>query len=153
MEIEILQRPGGPAAAQILAIVEKLSGTWFTDDVLPAIRLDLLFQDAVCAREDNGIRAFILFTSQDGALHITLMGTDPDHRRRGYGTALMRRLEEHARQLGFAELVAFTVPPDKKPAFQDTVDFYFKCGFRLAKRYTELWQSGAWELRKVLPLK
>jgi ribosomal protein S18 acetylase RimI-like enzyme len=154
MKIEIIARPQGPEVAQILAIVDQLSAAFFTDDVLPATRFDLLFQDVVCAKTHDKphgeVRAFIMFTSLDGAIHLSLMGVHPQCRRQGYGTALIRHLELHALELGFDQLVVFTVPPDKKPAFQSTMNFYLKCGFRLTKRYTELWQSGALELRKKL---
>jgi hypothetical protein len=44
----------------------------------------------------------------------------------------------------------FTVPPSSNPVYRSTVDFYEKHGFRVVRKYTELWQSGAWELHKVI---
>ena len=150
MEIEILSRPTGSAADEILTIVGDLTDEWFTSDVAPATRHDLLFQDVVCAKESGLIRAFIMFTSHDGAILITLMGTHPDWRGRGFGTSLIDRLVAHAKTLGFCEIVTFTVPPASKPTYRATVDFYEKRGFAVVKEYSELWQSGAWELRKSL---
>lgn len=151
MEIELYKRPGEPVAEEILSIVEELTGAFFTEDVAPATRLDLTFQDVLCARAEGRIRSFLMFTGLDGAIHITLMGTSSSYRRQGLGSALLKRLELHATKLGYDELVTFTVPPTAKPAYQSTVDFYQKHGFVVVKRYTELWQIGAWELRKSLP--
>jgi GNAT superfamily N-acetyltransferase len=150
MEIEIHSRPTGHTADEIVSIVEDLTGEWFTPDVALATRPDLLFQDVVCGRQNGRIRAFLMFTSQDGAILISLMGTSPDWHGRGFGSALLGRLETHAWALGFREVVAFTVPPDSKQSYRATLDFYEKHGFAVVKEYTELWQSGALELRKRL---
>jgi len=150
MDIQIYKRPSGSVADEILKIVDELTGEWFTTDVAPATRRDLLFHDVVCVKENNRIRAFIMFTSHDGAIHISLMGTSPGYRGRGFGTALIQRLMAHARELDFSELVTFTVPPAAWPPYESTVDFYRKRGFKVVKEHTELWQSGALELRKSL---
>jgi ribosomal protein S18 acetylase RimI-like enzyme len=150
MDIDLYRRPTGPVAEAILSIVTDLTGVWFTPDVAPATRRDLLFHDVFCAAQDGRIRAFVAFTSHDGAIHITLMGTSPEYRGQGIGSALMKRLESHAETLGFNEIVAFTVPPASKPVYQTTVDFYQKHGFRVVKEHRALWQSGALELRKSL---
>jgi ribosomal protein S18 acetylase RimI-like enzyme len=47
--------------------------------------------------------------------------------------------------------MVYTVPPDTKPAYCATLDFYEKHGFRITRRYEELWESGALELVKELP--
>ena len=150
MDIEIHRRPTGPTADQIVSIVGDLTGEWFTPDVAPATRLDLHFQDVVCGTQNGRVRAFIMFTSQDGAILITLMGTHPSWRGRGFGSALMGRLVTHATALGFCEIVTFTVSPASKPAYQATLAFYEKRGFAVVKEYSEFWQSGALELRKPL---
>ena len=150
MEIEILSRPTGSTADEILSIVDDLTGEWFTPDVAPATRHDLLFQDVVCGKKSGRIRAFIMFTSHDGAILITLMGTHPHWRGRGFGSSLMDCLVTHAKALGFSEIVTFTVPPASKSAYGATVKFYEKRGFVKVKEYSDLWQSGAWEFRKSL---
>jgi ribosomal protein S18 acetylase RimI-like enzyme len=150
MKVEIHERPSGSVAEEILSIVEDLTDDWFTKDVAPAVRRDLLFQDTVCVRQGGRIRAFIMFTSHDGAIHITLMGTSPECRGRGYGSELIRCLVSHAEELGFGEIVTFTVPPASRPAYRATVDFYKKRGFRVVKEHASLWQSGALELRRSL---
>ncbi|MBI5094125.1 MAG: GNAT family N-acetyltransferase [Candidatus Hydrogenedentes bacterium] len=150
MEIYLHSRPAGLVAEAILSIVADLTGEWFTTDVAPATERDLLFQDVFCAIQDGRIRSFIMFTSHDGAIHITLTGTSPAYRGQGIGSALMKRLELHAGALGFDEIVVFTVPPASKPVYQATVDFYRKHGFKVVKEYRELWQNGALELRKSL---
>ena len=92
-----------------------------------------------------------MFTSLDGRLQILLMGVHPDDRGRGYGSLLMEHLLQHAQALGFAEVVAMTVPAEVKPAYQATIAFYQKHGFVARKRYQELWEDGALELVKTLP--
>jgi ribosomal protein S18 acetylase RimI-like enzyme len=150
MDIEIHRRPSSHVAEEILSIVEDLTGEWFTEDVAPATRRDLLLQDAVCVREKSRVRAFLMFTSYDGAIHITLMGTSPEYRGRGFGSALIEFLVSHAEELGFWEIIAFTVRPEAKPCYRATVDFYRKRGFRVVREHGELWQSGAVELRRQL---
>ena len=150
MQIELYQRPTGSVAEEILSIISDLTGNWFTKEVAPNARLDLLFHDVICAVEDGRICAFLMFTSHDGAIHITLMGTSPAYRGQGFGSALMQRLESHAAALGFGEIVVFTVPPAAKPAYRPTLEFYLKQGFQVVKEYPDLWESGALELRKVI---
>jgi ribosomal protein S18 acetylase RimI-like enzyme len=150
VKIEMHSRPTGRIADDIISVVESLTGEWFTADVAPATRRDLLFQDVLCATLDECIRAFVMFTSHDGALQITLMGTHLEYRGRGIGSKLMERLVAHARSLGFDELVTLTVPPASRPAFKSTLDFYIEHGFNVAREYPGLWQSGAIELRKRL---
>jgi len=78
------------------------------------------------------------------------MGTDPAVRGRGYGSMLMERLFEDARNLGFTQVVAMTVPPDRKPSYSKTVAFYESHGFVVVRRYNDLWEVGALELVKDL---
>ena len=144
-------RPEPQIVKEIIAIARLLSGTWFTANVPEDTRKDLLFQDALCYRHAGRILSFLVFTSWDGSLHITLMGTHPEHRGKGYGSILLQRLVEHAASLGFERLVALTVPPEVNPHFQETLRFYAKHGFVLTKRYIELWEDGALELVKTLP--
>jgi ribosomal protein S18 acetylase RimI-like enzyme len=68
----------------------------------------------------------------------------------GYGSLLIDRWADHARQLGYDRVMAMTVPPDTKPAYAATVRFYERHGFSIAKRYDELWESGALEMVKDL---
>ncbi len=150
MKIEMHRRPAGPIADEIVSIAESLTGEWFTADVAPATRRDLLFQDVLCVRSDSRICAFVMFTSHDGAILITLMGTLPECQGLGYGSSLIDHLVVHARKLGFAEIVTFTVPPASRAAFRSTLDFYERRGFKVEKEYAEMWQSGAIELRMPL---
>jgi ribosomal protein S18 acetylase RimI-like enzyme len=150
IDIEMHSRPSGPVAEEILSIVRDLTGEWFTPNVAAATPRDLLFHDVVCVRQNNRVRAFAMFTSHDGAIQITLMGTSPGCRGRGFGSALIKSLVARAKEMGFTEIVVFTVPPSAKPVYQATLDFYQRRGFRVVKEYTELWEHGALELRKPL---
>lgn len=149
-EIELHQRPTGDIAEEVVGIARLLTDGWFTDDVPEGTRRDLMFQDLMCLRADGRIASFIVFTSWDGSIYITLIGTHPDHRGRGLGSQLIQHFFEHVKQLGFDRIIALTVPPDVKPSYEPTVKFYEKNGFVLTRRYNELWGSGAIELVKEL---
>ena len=101
-------------------------------------------------RVDERIASFIVFTSWEGSIYITLMGTHPDYRGRGLGSQLIQHFFKHVKQLGFDRIIALTVPPDFKPSYESTEKFYEKNGFVVTRRYNELWGSGAIELVKEL---
>lgn len=151
--IKLYVRPGFGSAAiadQIVSIARQLTGEWFTPDVAESLPNDLKFHDALCMEVGGSIVSFITFSSMDGSLYITLMGTDPSVRGQGHGSRLMEALFDHARGLGFGDIVVQTVPPSAKPCYAATVGFYQKHGFVIEREYTELWQTGALQLRKKL---
>ena len=148
--IQLHQRPRGQIADEIVELVDLLTDQWFTRNVPEDTRRDLLFQDVLCLYENCQLRSLLVFTSWDGTIHITLMGTRPEHRRQGYGSVLLKRFLEHIRQLGFEKVAVLTVPDDVKPQYRATSAFYRKHGFIETRRYTELWENGAIELVKVL---
>jgi len=143
-------RTDDAVAGEIVRIATRLTERWFTPNVPEDTRRDLLFHDTFCLYEDGQVRAFLIFTSRDGRIEITLMGTDPACRGRGYGSLLMERFLQHGRDLGFEQAVAMTVPPDTKPAYAATVAFYERHGFVVTRRYDELWEDGALELVRPL---
>lgn len=149
-EIRLYQRPCGRTAEQIVNIAQELTSRWFTANVPDDIRKDLSFHDVFCLEDQGEVASFLVFTSLDGMIQIILMGTRLCDRGKGYGSLLIDRLADHARQLGYGRMMAMTVPPDTKPAYAATVRFYERHGFSTAKRYDELWESGALEMVKDL---
>ncbi|MCL6592104.1 MAG: GNAT family N-acetyltransferase [Firmicutes bacterium] len=149
-EIQLYQRPDKEIINQIVDIAELLTEKWFTSNVPEDIRKDLLFHDALCLINQRKIVSFLVFTSINGEINISLMGTHPDFRGKGFGSILINHLFQYVKDLGFNRVVAFTVPPDTKPSYDSTVKFYEKNGFKFKKRYNELWESGAIELVKEL---
>ncbi|HOF88644.1 MAG TPA: GNAT family N-acetyltransferase [Armatimonadota bacterium] len=143
-------RPPAGVTEEILAIVRALTGRWFTANVPDDTARDLRFQDALCVRVDGRMVAMLMFTCLDGAIHVTLMGTHPEYQGQGCGSRLVQHLCATVRALGFDRVVVMTVPPEVNPAYAATVRFYQSQGFVIRKRYTELWESGAWELVKEL---
>lgn len=149
-EIQAHQRPSGAIRAEIVAIAQELTSQWFTDNVPDDTDRDLGFQDVLVLRRDGRTVSFIMYTCLDGAIHISLMGTRLDSRGQGYGSSLMDAFFRHVRALGFDQILVYTVPPDTKPAYAATVDFYRRHGFRITRRFDELWESGALQLTKEL---
>lgn len=135
---------------QLVRITHDLTGDWFTDDVPEYLPRDLMYQDALCLEVDGTIASFIVFTSFDGSILVTLMGTDPGARGKGYGSKVMEALFDHARGLGFRDVFLWTVPPSVDQRRTATLGFYQKHGFVIEKEYKELWQNGALQLRKML---
>jgi ribosomal protein S18 acetylase RimI-like enzyme len=149
-QINVYRRPERNIASRIREISELLTERWFTDNVPGDTERDLMFQDAMCLSLNGLIVSFIMFTCLDGTINISIMGTHPDYRGRGLGSELIKYFFTYVRNLGFEEIKVFTVPPEAKPSYKETVEFYEKHGFRIKKRYTELWEKGAIELIKVL---
>ena len=149
--IQLIQRPTDYLADEIVNLVRLLSPEWFTPDVPEDTRRDLLFQDAFyLRRDDNLLLSCLVFTCWDGSLNITLFATHPDYRGQGWGSILMHHFANYARQIGFRQIVVLTVPPDTKPVYQATLQFYEKHSFVLTKRIENLWGSGTLKLVKTL---
>lgn len=70
---------------------------------------DIVAMGALKPVDEGSFAAERVLGPGDGpAAEITRMRVDPDHQRRGYGTRMLERLEERARELGFAVLVLDT---------------------------------------------
>jgi ribosomal protein S18 acetylase RimI-like enzyme len=148
--IELHQRPLGTIRDELVALAQELTSQWFTANVPADTYHDLAFQDVLILKKTDGIVSFIMYTCLDGTIQISLMGTRLESIREGYGSILMEEFCMHVRKLGFNRIMVFTVPPDKKPAYSSTLKFYQKHGFKVIKRFEELWQSGALQLVKDL---
>ena len=153
MLITLYERPGrnnSVVVQQITDIASKLTEGWFTEDVPGWLANDLLFQDVICAEEGNMVIAFIMFTSIEGVLNITLMGTEPTCRNQSYGSRLMEYFVEYAKVRGFRNIELLTVPPERRSSFRSTLAFYAKHGFVRVKEYPDVWDTGALKLAKTL---
>jgi GNAT superfamily N-acetyltransferase len=84
---------------------------WFTEDVAEDTCKDLIFQDLLCIESDGQVTTFIVFTSIEGSISISLMATDPKYHRKGFGSRLLLHLFEQVKEMGFTKIVALTVPP------------------------------------------
>lgn len=149
-EIFIYSRPGKDIVERIKEIAELLTVKWFTNNVPEDTERDLMFQDVVCLSVHGLIVSFIMFTCLDGVINISIMGTDPEYRGKGLGTTIINYFFKYVKSLGFKHIRVFTVPPEVKVSYKETVRFYEKNGFKIEKRYTELWENGAIELIKDL---
>ncbi len=87
--ILLFRRPEEAAITDLLSIIDLLTPSWFTENVVEDTRKDLYFQDAICLTVDGRIVSFIIFTSWEGNLYITLMATHPDYQHKGYGSELL----------------------------------------------------------------
>jgi Acetyltransferases len=149
-DIFIYCRPPKDIVKRIKEITELLTMKWFTKNVPEDTERDLMFQDVVCLSVNGLIVSFIMFTCLDGTINISIMGTHPDYRGKGLGTVIINYFFKYVKSLGFEYIKVFTVPPDVKVSYKDTVNFYIKNGFVVEKRYNELWENGAIELIKDL---
>ena len=149
-EIEIHQRPSGAIRAEIVSIAQELTSSWFTPNVPNDTYYDLSFQDVMILKEAGRIVSFIMFTCLDGTIQLSLMGTRLESRTKGFGSILIHKFFEHIKSIGFNRIMVYTVPPDTKPAYSTTLSFYQKHGFRITRRFEELWESGALQLVKDL---
>lgn len=153
--IQLFQRPNArppntEIVNNILDITRSLTGKWFTANVPDDTLHDLQFHDAFCLTNQQHILSFLVFTSWDGMMYITLMGTRPGSQGQGLGSRLMQYFFRYTQELGFETAVVMTVPEDVNPLYSQTIHFYQKHGFTITKRYTELWEQGAIQLRKRL---
>jgi ribosomal protein S18 acetylase RimI-like enzyme len=144
------RRPSGAVQDEIISITRDLTSIWFMKNVPDDTSRDLGFQDVMILKEAGRIISFIMYTCIDGTLQISLMGTRPESMRKGFGSLLMKEFCEHIREMGFNRIMVYTVPPDKKPAYASTLSFYLNQGFRILRRYDELWESGAVQLVREL---
>lgn len=149
-EIYIYSRPPKHIIRRIKKITELLTVRWFTDNVPEDTERDLMFQDVVCLSVNGLIVSFIMFTCLDGTINISIMGTDPDYRGKGFGSSIINYFFKYVKSLGFEYIKVLTVPPEVKTSYKETISFYEKNGFKVEKRYTELWENGAVELIKRL---
>jgi ribosomal protein S18 acetylase RimI-like enzyme len=149
-DLELWRRPPAAIIEEIVQLASLLTGKWFTPNVPDDTRRDLLFHDAFCLRKDGALAAFLVFTSLDGSIQITLIGVHPAYHRQGYGSCILDAFFQHVKSLGFERVIAFTVPPEVNPAYRATLGFYQKHGFTINRYYRELWENGALELVKIL---
>jgi ribosomal protein S18 acetylase RimI-like enzyme len=149
-EIEIHKRPSDGIRDEIVFITQELTSDWFTMNVPNDTFYDLGFQDVMILKEAGRIVSFIMFTCLDGTIQVSLMGTRLASRTKGFGSILMDKFSEHIKSIGFNRIMVYTVPPDKKPAYSATLRFYQKHGFRITRRFNELWDCGAIQLVKDL---
>jgi len=70
-----------------------------------------------------------LIPRQDGVAEIVRMSVAKDVRRQGIGKKILSELVNHARQAGFKRLILETTT-----TWQEVVEFYLKCGFRITHR-------------------
>jgi ribosomal protein S18 acetylase RimI-like enzyme len=148
--ILLFRRPEEAVITDLLSIIDLLTPSWFSENVVEDTRKDLYFQDAICLTVDGRIVSFIIFTSWEGNLYITLMATHPEYQHQGYGSVLLLSFFEHAGNIGFKEIKLLTVPPEVKPNYESTISFYQRHGFYTSKSFREIWGSGALELTRVV---
>lgn len=79
-----------------------------------------------------GIAALAIEGEHTGRIHLVYIL--PEHQRRGIGTALVRYLEERAREIGLRRLRLLTV----KKAYW-AVNFYRRLGYSLAEEIERPW--------------
>ncbi|MDF2542411.1 MAG: Acetyltransferase domain [Herbinix sp.] len=133
----------------IYKIALDYTGDYFTINLPEDTKNDLVFQHVMYLECNNDIASFIIFTCWDGSPHITLMATQRESCGKGYGKELMKHFVIYLTELGFNRIELFTVPPDTKPIYKNTVAFYERMGFEIEKVYSQLWETGALKMIKT----
>jgi ribosomal protein S18 acetylase RimI-like enzyme len=154
-QIQLYRRPNAEPPDTVIVegiydIAKSLTARWFTANVPGDTLRDLKYHDVFCLHRNLEMSSFLVFTSWDGMLHISLMGTRLELQRQGLGSKLMEHFLRYARELGFENAAVMTVPEEVKPAYGPTIRFYQKHGFKIVKRSNELWENGALLLVKKL---
>ena len=152
LRIRYVERPGHKRklVRTLADIAREYVGDWFTENVPDDIVSDLRFQDAFLLIDGGRIQSFLSFTGMDRSVFIMMFATRSSERGKGYGSALYRAFEKRMAALGITSLKVQTVPPEVNANFSRTVLFYEGLGFRIVKRYAELWEHGAVELEKTI---
>jgi ribosomal protein S18 acetylase RimI-like enzyme len=152
MKIKLYKRPGKNKSLinKLKNIIDGLTGNWFTKEVGQNYSVDLYYQDLFVLYEKNKIKSFIIFTCIDGYITITLFATNYVDRNKGYGTILYKKFEKHCINNGFNKFLIQTVPEEVNINFHDTIKFYEKHGYKITKKYKELWENGAIEMEKII---
>jgi ribosomal-protein-alanine N-acetyltransferase len=80
--------------------------------------------------------AFVMVKEQNAA-HITTIGVAPEHRRRGIGARLLRRVEEALRERDVA-----TVMLEVRVSNTDAQNLYRRAGFMVVQRIGKYYNNG-----------
>jgi ribosomal protein S18 acetylase RimI-like enzyme len=152
MRIRYVKRPGNnkKLVETLVGITREHVGDWFTGNVPEDLRSDLRFQDAFVLIDKGKVQSFLAFTGIDRSVYIMMFATRRSERGKGYGSQLYRHFERYIVRYGITSLRIQTVPPEVNENYRETLRFYEKLGFKIVKRYTELWEHGALELEKVI---
>jgi len=150
--LRTIKRPGCKRRVvnEILEIIDSVTTTWFTKEVYEYVPYDLKYQDVIVLIQNQKIIGFIMYTCLDGKIAMTLMAIHKDHQGKGYGTLIYEKLEENMKNKGFTTIMLQTIPPDINANYIKTIKFWNNQGFKITKRYNELWDHGAIEMEKNL---
>jgi len=150
--LRTIKRPGCKRRVvnEILEIIDSVTTTWVTKEVYEYVPYDLKYQDVIVLIKNQKIIGFIMYTCLDGKIAMTLMAIHKDHQGKGYGTLIYEKLEENMKNKGFTTIMLQTIPPDINANYIKTIKFWNNQGFKITKRYNELWDHGAIEMEKNL---
>jgi len=114
----------------ILRVAQNLEG-WFDEHARQiAIPMDIRYQDVFVAVASGDVLGFVSLYVADGRLNIGWLGVRRSHHRRGIGSLLLKKVEEHARMMGIPELAVMTLGDSVDYApYEQTRSFYKKQGF------------------------
>lgn len=150
MEFTIEREPTSKTINAIYQIAKDFTVDYFTANLPDDTKNDMLFQQVMYLQIDKEIISFIVFTCWDGSPHITLIATKRDWAGKGYGKALIKKFIEYIDSIGFHRIELYTVMPESKSIYVNTVSFYEGVGFKIEKVYSQLWESGAIKMVRTL---
>lgn len=142
------------AAPADLPAIAAIEGRSFPDP-WPEELLAAYFGDPralILVAEEGGLVGFLIARDESTlwgsrALHIHDLAVDPDHRRRGVGTALLAELKTVARERGVPR-IRLEVRLHNEGARR----FYEEHGFRAVRRLARYYEDGSPALRMELDL-
>jgi GNAT superfamily N-acetyltransferase len=132
IDIRAMTASDHPAVLRLVSALPE----WFDEHARGiSIPTDIQHQTGFVAVSGAEVVGFINLYVADGRLHIGWLGVAPRAHRQGVGRLLLERAEEHARELGIAELATYTLGDsvDYEP-YERTRRFYAACGFRVYQR-------------------
>jgi ribosomal protein S18 acetylase RimI-like enzyme len=144
----VFVRPLGPEDAMACdGIVASLPDFFGLEEGIRACAEAVRSEHGFVAVEDGSVRAFATFIRHfEESAEITWMATHAEHRRRGFGGALVEELATTLSAEGRRLLLVLTLSPndpdDAEDGYAATRLFYQRQGFVLGRDLPELWEDN-----------
>ena len=129
-------------------VIKSLHPTWFDNEALKNIPIDIHFQKCFVAEYKAHVIGFISFFSSHGRVEINWIGVKHNFHRIGIGRKLVSRVEEKCINFGinslYVETVGWCTPKNKlyNKSYGKTIEFYKAIGFEVEKKGVIIEEMG-----------